>query len=241
MKKIFSLIVGILVAVSAICQTPIKGIVEPSRPFVEGMTGAVWNQKIRVEARDNTVYTWTLEVPNDSVRHFVPMDGKKYKAVITFMEIKDAPVIDVATVDNSSFTFSPSVNTNTNTINAGGWSQFDYDVAPNPAWCKDFYMGSCSFSNLTNATITYNFSGNRIEVWGEKGANKGKTGFKIDNITEQIVDMYTAGSNNNYQLLWSADFTQGQHTITIRVTGQKNNSASDAHTLVDMLKVFSQR
>jgi hypothetical protein len=241
MKKALLLIFGALVALPALTQTPIKGIVEPSRPVVEGLTGQYWMQKIRIEVRDNTVYKWIIEQPNDSVRYFEPMDGKKYKATVVFEEITSEPIIDIAEVETGSFSFSPTNTAPTNSVNTTGWSQFDSDIAPNPTWCLKFNQGSCSFAETPNATITYTFIGKRIEVWGEKGKNKGLAGFKIDHITEQVKDLYTAEVSNDKELIFEADLPQGEHILTIRATGNKNASSTAAFVLVDFLKIYSER
>lgn len=249
MKKILLLIFGFFVAAAAVCQTPIKGVVETPRPIVEGLTGAYWMQKIRIDVRHNTSYTWIIQPPDqsDSTRFFVS-DGKKYKATVVFTEITDLPpVIDEVTVDQSSLTFSPSGGGTINQVNNLGWSNFDSDIAPNPEWCRKFLQGSCAFSDVANANAEYVFTGKRIEVWGEKGPNKGIAGFTLQKegsppIAEQTKDLYsTAADTAGPELLFSADFTQGTYTIKMRVTGQKNSAASNAFLLLDYIKFFNQR
>lgn len=240
MKKSLLIILGILAALPAICQIEIKGILEPTRPFVEGVTGAVWNQKVRVEVRNNTYYKYVLETPTDTVRHFMPMDGKKYEVIMTFKAVGGGG-IDTLTADNEGFNFTPTGSSAINSVNANGWSHFDYDMPNNPDWCKNFYMGSCSFSQSAGSVMVYQFTGKRIEIWGEKGTNKGIAGFKIDETTEQIKDLYLPGGDNQRGMLFEADFPQGVHKITIRVTGNKNPSATFAYVLVDKAVIYSDR
>jgi hypothetical protein len=234
MKKSLVLIFGALIALPALSQTKINGVLDTPRPSVEAVTGAVWNQKIIIQPQNNTYYEWIIESPNDTLRHFDPA-GKRYKARTVFTEILDEPVIDIVEVDNSSFSFSPSAAGNVNQVNAQGWSQFDSDIAPNPDWCEKFLQGSCSFSDLTGATIIYTFVGKRIEVWGEKSDNKGIAGFKIDNIAEQLKDLYApvTSANAPREIIFEADFPQGTHQITIRVSGNKTAASTGKFVLAD--------
>lgn len=248
MKNIFSILL-ILLSLSAFGQTKAVVTIDAPRPTVEGMTGKFWGQRLNIGVSDNVYYEWVISNdPNykdDSVRFFLPYDNKKYKARVIFKEINDNQSgVDTVIVDNESLTYSPTSIGNVNSVNTTGWSRFDWDLPPNPAWCKDFYQGSCHFSEVANSTATYTFTGKRIEVWGERSANKGKAGFTISSvshsITEQVVDLYSANTTP-ISLLWAADFPQGQYQITISVKGQKNPSASNAFVLVDKLIINSDK
>lgn len=93
----------------------------------------------------------------------------------------------------------------------------------NTSWLTNFHNKTGSFSSTTGATIITSFTGHTVEWWTEKRENHGIAGVSIDNGPEEIVDLYADRTDNNSQLVYSrSGLANGNHTIKIRVTGNKN-------------------
>lgn len=160
----------------------------------------------------------------DSARLFISGDGALYQGVITWKKVGGVVVPPVPSVLGSID------NIDSRTRYAGTWQQFNNAV---------FHNGTSSYSAVTNATITITFIGKQIEWWTEETRNKGIAGISIDGVAEVDVDIYASTTVNNTQKVWTSPvLSPGEHTLRIRVTGLRNDLATENTLIHDRILVI---
>lgn len=100
--------------------------------------------------------------------------------------------------------------------------------------------GSGAYSNSVGATASVGFDGpGEIRLLGAKRSNYGIAQVSLDGGPWVDVDMYsTAGS---YQaLVYTNEVSTGAHTLTVRVSGDKNPSATATWVFVDCLQIVRE-
>jgi len=76
--------------------------------------------------------------------------------------------------------------------------------------------GSVSFSSQVGATAKYSFTGNKVEVIADKAMNHGEVGIKINNNSEEIINLYSPTRINGV-VVFDKVIPLGFHTIVFRV------------------------
>lgn len=100
------------------------------------------------------------------------------------------------------------------------------------------FYGDDHWSSQTGATVTYSVSGRRVALLSVKDVGNGIAGVSIDGGAETTVDMY-APVRAGEQVQWvSPKLFTGNHTVRIRVTGQKNASSSGTVISADRVEVY---
>ena len=122
-------------------------------------------------------------------------------------------------------------NNNANVSYTGTWSTVSNANASG---------GNYARSNVTNATASLTFHGTSISWVYARGPYYGKAEVKIDGVVIETIDEYVAGSTDVTTFSQPRSYTVAagvSHTITIRVTGQKNPSAMDTRVGLDYFNV----
>lgn len=120
--------------------------------------------------------------------------------------------------------------------------QFNYagDAWTNGVSSGDPYHNqTVSFSNQPNNTATVNFTGTKVELYSAKAAHHGIVAVSIDNGPETMVDLYSASRQDFALVYGSAVLSHGNHTIKMRVTGNKNSAATGTYVIIDYIKVYA--
>lgn len=121
-----------------------------------------------------------------------------------------------------------------------------------PAWVpytgSVYQDGTAQYTTTTGATATMTFTGNRVEYHAEKRFNHGIAEVSIVKhegtstvaiSTNKVVDLYNARRDNAREMVFdSGPLTNGQYTITIRMTGTKNPLATETNIIIDYLKFY---
>lgn len=102
------------------------------------------------------------------------------------------------------------------------------------------FNGDNHFSNVVGAKWSFKFNGSKVQWYGEKNSALGIVGVTLDAQPEVLIDPY-ASSRSEQNLLYTspAEMTQGEHTITVRITGQKNAASSGTYASADRVDVTS--
>lgn len=92
--------------------------------------------------------------------------------------------------------------------------------------------GAYRATRTPDATAKFIFTGSKVRWLTAKGPTYGKAEVLIDNVSKGVVDLYAPTQK------WQAKFTygglsSGQHSIEIRVLGQKNPAATNSVVIVD--------
>lgn len=134
-------------------------------------------------------------------------------------------------------------------IYSGTWSvertdvQGGYYYADSPwgAYNNDFHI-----SSTVNSTASFTFTGNSITLVSTLADNMGMAGVSIDGGQETLADLYihsfeygpsTINIKHKRAIFIKDGLSDGQHTITVRVTGQKNTNSSGTGINVDAFEV----
>lgn len=99
------------------------------------------------------------------------------------------------------------------------------------------YQNDNYYSRQAGDTCTIRFEGARLKYYGAKAPAHGIAAFSIDGGEEAKVDCYSGSRNGNALLFDTGVLEPGQHVLAVRVTGEKNGSASDAYINVDRVEI----
>ncbi|MDR6883695.1 cadherin-like beta sandwich domain-containing protein [Bacillus sp. 3255] len=97
-------------------------------------------------------------------------------------------------------------------------------------------FGGDSWASKIDSYVEVPFYGNQVKVYGAKDRSHGIVGISIDGKPETKVDLY-ASARVKETYYTSPELPSGLHTIKVRVTGEKNPSASDVFAVVENVQV----
>ncbi|NOU69814.1 DUF4982 domain-containing protein [Paenibacillus sp. LMG 31461] len=145
-----------------------------------------------------------------------------------------------STGNNQKFLLSFDRTVNDNTTGTGN-DQFTYSQG----WG---YYGSQSgaynsdnhYSNTVDANVVLHFTGSKVQLYGAKNNNQGIAAVSIDDGTETMVDTYAASRSDQQLLFESTGLSNKDHVLRLRVTGQKNASASGTFISLDRADIQSR-
>ncbi|MFD5087411.1 glycoside hydrolase family 2 TIM barrel-domain containing protein [Kitasatospora sp. NPDC058406] len=96
-----------------------------------------------------------------------------------------------------------------------------------------------SYSRQTGATAATTFWGTGVRIIAPKGLNEGIAEISVDNETPTRVDLYAGSKQFQQSVFERTGLTEGEHTVSVRVTGQKNASATDTFVCLDAFEVLT--
>ena len=114
-----------------------------------------------------------------------------------------------------------------------------WTCAPDPSGA-DLSGGHC-YTNATNASISWTFTGSLIEVYGRPDLEDGIFNVLIDGAQLGQVDGHFGSVNNdvlNGYGLFQAKVAPGTHTIQLVNTGTADSAATDTFIQIDMFVAF---
>jgi beta-galactosidase GanA len=124
------------------------------------------------------------------------------------------------------------LGTNLNQLNyVGAWGR-------NSGNGSILYNRTNSWSNTTGNTVSMNFNGTGVKVYAVKDNNNGIGAVSIDGGPETMVDLYTPIRDGNQLVYSKLGLTNGQHTVTIRVTGAKNPNSIGNYFVLDRIEAI---
>ena len=89
-----------------------------------------------------------------------------------------------------------------------------------------------------NATVTATFTGANVACVATLDRDRGKAEVRVDGGAPVIVDLYSATLQGRRIVFAANGLAAGQHTIQIRVLGQKHSASSGTRVDVDALLVL---
>lgn len=99
-------------------------------------------------------------------------------------------------------------------------------------WSDDHWNGT------TGDSVTYSFTGTQIALLSVRDTNYGFAGMSIDGGPEANIDLYSpirAGEQVNYV---SPVLAPGNHTLRVRVTGNKNGGSAGTLVEIDRAEIY---
>ncbi len=108
-----------------------------------------------------------------------------------------------------------------------GWNQItNYGGDPG-------YLNSSHWSNTPGAAVSFTFTGNQVRVYGFKRSDLGIADVYIDGVLKASVDCYHATPYYNEILYTATGLTLKSHTLTVKVSGNKNAASSSVQLSMD--------
>lgn len=89
------------------------------------------------------------------------------------------------------------------------------------------------WSDQAGDTCSIRFSGKNIKYYGAKAPGHGIAAFSVDGGEETMVDCYSNTRDGSVLLFDSGELSQGEHVLTVRVTGEKNAQATGCFVNAD--------
>ena len=132
-----------------------------------------------------------------------------------------------------SFKVNDSNITTSNELN-----KFKYTGNWNLANESNAYEGNSHWTNDQNASYEVKFYGSQAQLFSIHNPWGGIARVSIDGGAEKLVDTY--GTDWKNQAFFKSDVLEtGEHTIKVRVTGQKNTASGDHMISIDRLEVLT--
>lgn len=118
-----------------------------------------------------------------------------------------------------------------------GEFQFNYSGTWDTSTDSACYEGDNYWSNTTDSVLEFKFTGTSLKYYSTKAGNIGIAAFSIDNGEEKMVDLYQASKADQQLAYEVSGLASGSHTLKVRVTGNKNASASDCCVVADKIEI----
>jgi large repetitive protein len=110
------------------------------------------------------------------------------------------------------------------------WSGTWLNWGPDPLYSG----GTSKYTNYADsrATLTFNGTGISVKAIGAQTGNRGMVDVYIDNVFQTTVDMFSATPTYQTTIYAAQGLSDGQHTLTLRVTG--NHSVGSNGSIIDI-------
>ncbi|MFZ0090223.1 MAG: NPCBM/NEW2 domain-containing protein [Solirubrobacteraceae bacterium] len=102
------------------------------------------------------------------------------------------------------------------------------------------YDGTNSWANSAGDKVTFTFVGTQITFYGITDPGHGIGDISMDGATPTAIDFYSAHRTGNVSLWTSPTLPEGQHTLTLTWTGQKNPASTGTFITVDRVSYVGQ-
>ena len=145
----------------------------------------------------------------------------EYVLLKSILAIGNGPLINDNPVGSSPNQFQYS----------GSWSYSSTD--------SNAFFGDTHWTNTANSTYQLTFTGNSVRVFATKGSANGIMAVSLDGGTEVLIDTYATTRQDQALLFDSPTLSYGTHTLTARVTNQKNANSSNFYIQADKVEVGS--
>ena len=130
------------------------------------------------------------------------------------VEVSGKPVASVTKVNDN----------NSKAVYSGSWVT---------ATQTGYYNSDEHYSNVTNASVTFSFTGTSVSWIGGKNSEHGKASVSVDGGTAVTVDTYSASTLSQQTLFTKSGLATGNHTLKITVTNSKTAASTGYYQDVD--------
>ncbi|WP_091657961.1 CotH kinase family protein [Alteribacillus iranensis] len=103
---------------------------------------------------------------------------------------------------------------------------------------ENHHRGTASYSEERGGEITITFEGTGIRWYGYKGPSQGIATIQVDGGETDSVDTYNQKGMLNTEIYSVTGLEKGRHTMTITVTGKKNEQAKNHRIHIDSFEVI---
>jgi beta-galactosidase GanA len=151
---------------------------------------------------------------------------------------------------NASSTSTVTTHLALNTDEAAGYTYDDTSSAltyngtwfhastSNSNYTSGDYDQTESWSATTGSSVSLTFTGTAVQWIGPKNTNGGIAAVSVDGAAATDVDTYDSSGKETQQVLFTASgLSDGTHTLTITVTGNKDAASSADTVVIDAINV----
>jgi hypothetical protein len=138
---------------------------------------------------------------------------------LDYAVVTPAGAAQTASIDGPAFTY------------AGTWGQAN--------GISDMFGGTANWSSTTGSTAVLQFTGTSVALHAVKDVDQGILAVHVDGSAETQVDDYAATRNASGTVWTSGTLPAGNHTMTVRVTGNRNPAGAGTVVAVDYAVVTS--
>lgn len=201
---------------------------------VSGEGKFIGEEEITLEGGSAAFLVQSLYNKPGKVTAEVTADGlKSASCEITVEDFTDKTIA----APNSTGTEKP-VSLKTIDINDSDTNVFEYSGRD---W-QSCSQGGCYFndnhySKNSGDTVTFKFTGDEFVWYGTTAPNHGIMTVSVDG-EETEIDCYSAERRDSVILYSSGILPAGEHTVTVTVTGRKNENSTDAFINVDRIRMI---
>ena len=126
----------------------------------------------------------------------------------------------------------------------GDWRR-ESEETPVASWMSvldaDYYQGwgtgpdsnDLHISQQADDVCVFRFEGTQADLYSPRGERYGIAAISLDGGSETLVDCYSREERNRVLLYSSGPLAPGTHAVTVRVTGEKSESATAGFVAVD--------
>ncbi|HBV85092.1 MAG TPA: hypothetical protein DEF42_00115, partial [Desulfosporosinus sp.] len=118
---------------------------------------------------------------------------------------------------------------NSSIVYSTGWSR---------PWSTNATANYYYHSNTAEALASLSFNGTGIKWIGATGSGSGIAEILIDGKSEAMIDLYSPTTSYQQVIFRKTHLDRGNHTLQIRVTGNKNPQASGAYVNIDGFEII---
>jgi hypothetical protein len=210
---------GVLVGTST-AQTGAATVTVNSIPTALTSGGKVWVSVQRLTTTSPaTVSNTQLTVSGGTVT--VPLNRvagtDAYSLVLTPQQQTPPGSGQATSVDAPAFTYN------------GTWGQAN--------GITDMLGGTANWSSTPGSTAAFTFTGTRIALHAVRDVDQGILAVHVDSAADTQVDDYAATRNASGTVWTSPTLAVGTHTITVRVTGNRNAASAGTVVALDYAEV----
>lgn len=120
-------------------------------------------------------------------------------------------------------------------LHTGSWTHAD----STETWTGGDLGRTESFSGSAGDTATVRVWGTGVRVICPKGPGQGIAEISVDGGSATEVDLYASDKQFQQRVFERSGLAEGEHTVSVRVTGRRNAAASDALVVLDAFEALT--
>ncbi|KAJ7660454.1 hypothetical protein B0H17DRAFT_1095417 [Mycena rosella] len=120
------------------------------------------------------------------------------------------------------------------------WQTPDPSSPAFDAGTSEWLMGTYHTTSVVGASVSFNFTGPAIYVFGAAGPAYGSFAVEVDGTTSQASAYAASNASAPYMLYGAANLTYAAHTLTLRNLGKQGADAGGDALLFDFLRTTVQ-
>ena len=113
-----------------------------------------------------------------------------------------------------------------------------YSGAWNVSSGADKYGNDDHYSQSVDASASATFTGTQVRLVGARASHHGMAAVRIDGGSETMIDLYASARQDQATIYVSPLLKKGTHTVSVRVTGNRNPQSSGSVVALDRFDVL---